>query len=138
MNGSACQIPYQPAIYGTKSKYSLFCTFTCTCHIIQQPFYFGGGEIGVDDQSCFLLYRFAITRFFQFITVTGSPAVLPDNCVMNRFTGSPVPNYSRFALVSDTNSGNITWSKSRFYHCFCSHTYLRRPYLGRIMLDMTG
>ena len=50
---------------------------------------------------------------FEFIAQRGGAAALPDDGMMDRLTGSPIPDDRRLALVGDTDSGDIARLESR-------------------------
>ena len=48
------QFPQEPCIDGAKEEIAIFCFISCAFNIIQQPFNFGAGKIGVNYQAGFL------------------------------------------------------------------------------------
>ena len=56
--------------------------------------------------NLFFPYQFAVISAY-FITKTGSSAVLPDDCITDRYAGFLVPDNCRFSLICYSGGGNI-------------------------------
>ena len=69
MNSTLGQLPDQPGFHGTEEKFSLLRPFTCTFHIIQDPFHFGCGKIRINNKSCFLTEFLLKALCLQTVTV---------------------------------------------------------------------
>src|SRR5580698_8678749 len=63
-----------------------------------------------------------------------SPPVLPNNGIINRQAGFPVPNNGGFALVGDAYCADIIAIDTESSNSLGGNPGLRRPYFIRIML----
>src|ERR1044072_1680991 len=133
MCGAMAKVPYQPCIYGAEGQLSLLRTFSCTRYVIEDPFHFGAGEVGVYHEACFLPDHFFVAGGFQAIAIISGTAVLPYDSVMNRFTGFTVPYDRCLPLVGDADGGNMPAFQSGFGNGFCGYAYLAAPDLSGIM-----
>ena len=83
--------------------------------MFQQPHQFGGRKIGVQQQTRTLSYqRFGTGLMLQTLTQIRGTAILPDNGVIEWFTGMAIPQQRGFALIGDTGSNNIASGKAGF------------------------
>src|ERR1700751_42736 len=113
MNSSFGEIPNQPGIDVTKSKFAAFGSLTDTGNILQDPGDLCTREIGVDHQArLFCNYRFH-PLCSHFVTHRGGTTILPNDCVINRFTRFAVPHKRSLALVRDANPRDIAWLNLR-------------------------
>ena len=135
---SASQFPDQPGIDRTETKFPTLGTFPDPLHMIQNPTYLRGGEISIDHQSGLLLDQRSISLCLQFFAIVCRTSVLPDDGVIDRKTGLPVPYYRRFTLVGNTDTSNMRIRHIRFSHSLLYSRRLCVPNLVRIMFHPTG
>ncbi len=75
--------------------------------MVQNPFDFCSGKIGVNHQSGFFGKGFFMSSGSQLIANACCAAVLPHNGVVNRLAGFAVPQQGGLALICDADSGNF-------------------------------
>ena len=126
----AGQMPDDERVDGTERQLTRFGTGTRAVHILQQPAQLGATEVGIGDQAGLTADGLIEPLSTQCITETGSTPVLPHDGVVYRLTGLPVPYDSRFALVSDADSGDIAADAD-----FTRNSKLCLQDLVRVMLD---
>ena len=68
---------------------------------------------------------------------TGSP-ILPHDRVMNRFSGLPVPNHDRLALIRDSDRRNFVDGDAGFLNRRSRRPDLLLPDLGGVVFDEPG
>ena len=131
---SPCQIPYEPAIHSAEKYLPLFRTLPHALNIFKYPLYLCGGEIRVNKKSRLVLEKLLQALTFHSCAVLRSPSALPNDSVVNRLAGVPVPKYRRFTLIGDADSRHVL----RCYPCLCndltSRTELTFQYVHRVML----
>src|SRR4051812_48898345 len=69
------------------------------------------------------------------IAKLGGPAVLPDDRVVYRFAGCPIPDDYRLPLVGHPDCRNVAREQSRSGDCFLPNSNLGTPDFERIVLD---
>src|SRR4030095_4173009 len=74
---------------------------------------------------------------FQFITISSSSPVLPDDSIINWFSRTAFPYYCCLALVCDADAGHLFHGDTRFCHCFSHRTVLSAPYFFGIVFYPT-
>ena len=131
--GSAGQFPNQPGIDRTETKLPTLGTFPDTLHMIKNPTYLRSRKISIDHQSGLLLDQRGIPLCFQFFAIVCRTSVLPNNGVIDREAGLPVPYYRRFTLVGNTDTGNMHIRHIRFSHSLLDGRRLCVPNLVRVM-----
>ena len=99
--------PDQPAVHGSEAQLAGLGPLPCTRHVLQYPAYFGGAEIGVDDESRLLANLVGQPLFLETVAVLGSAAVLPYYGVVHRLRSLRIPYNGRLALVGDAYGGYI-------------------------------
>ncbi len=134
MNLTAGQLPDNPAVDSTKQQLACFRPLACTRYVFQNPVQLGTGEISIQNQACLFTEHIGIATDFQQITVFRGTTALPDNRLADRTTGVLVPNYGSFALVRNTDAGNISRSNIQLAHCLVHQAYLGSPdFLGIVL-----
>ena len=73
----------------------------------QYPSDFGGGEIGIEQETGFFLYGFAIALLPQIVAPIRGAAILPDDRAANWLTCFAMPNHGRFTLIGDADRSDI-------------------------------
>src|SRR5665647_788334 len=101
------ELPDQPTVNRAKGEFAVDRLLACSAHVIQNPFEFGAGEIGIYQQACFGLDRCRQAALAQSDAGRLSAAVLPDDRVVDRQPRLAVPNYGSFTLVSDANGNYV-------------------------------
>lgn len=92
------QAPDEPGVYRTEHELPLIGTVACPRYMIENPFDFRSTEIGIDNQACLLANHIGETLIFQLVAITRRAAILPHDCIVDRFLGIQVPNDCRLAL----------------------------------------
>ena len=64
-------------------------------------------QIRVDDESGALLDQFGVASGLQSIAKLGRAAIPPNNRVVDRLTRLAIPQHGCFALIRDTDGGNV-------------------------------
>src|SRR5206468_9417684 len=75
--------------------------------LVEQPCDLGATEIGVDDQAGAFANQALRAHITQFLAERGSAAVLPDDRVVNRLAGLPVPHDRGLALVGAADRHHV-------------------------------
>ena len=134
MNLTAGQLPDNPAVNSTEQQLACFRTLACMRYVFQNPVQFGTGEISIQNQACLFAEHIGIATDFQQITVFCGTTALPDNRLADRTTGVLVPHYGSFALIRNTDSGNVSRSNIQLAHCLVHQAYLGSPdFLGIVL-----
>ena len=134
MNLTAGQLPDNPAVDSTEQQLACFRTLACMRHVFQNPVQLGTGEIRIQNQACFFAEHIGVTTDFQQITIFRGTTALPDNRLADGTTGVLIPDYGSFALVRNTDTGNISRSNIQLAHCLVHQAYLGSPdFLGIVL-----
>ena len=134
MNLATGQLPDNPAVNSTEQQLACFRTLTCMRYVFQNPVQLSTGKIRIQNQACLFTEHIGVATDFQQITVFRSTTALPDNRLADRTTGVLVPNYCGFALVCNTDAGNISRSNIQLAHCLVHQAYLGSPdFLGIVL-----
>ena len=91
MDFAAGQVPYEPGIHRAEKQLSAAGFFTCAINIIQYPFYFCCGEIGVYDKPCFIAEKLFKSLVGKSGARIGCTPALPDDGVVYRLSCGFVP-----------------------------------------------
>ena len=75
--------------------------------MVKNPLEFRTGEIRVEKQTGLFSNPGLQPFCFEFFTKFCCSAILPDNGIVDRLTGMPVPDYRGLPLVGDTNANDI-------------------------------
>ena len=112
------QLPDQPGVNRPKGKPTRFRLAACAWNSIQNPADLGAREIRVDYQAGFVSKHGFQAVLLQCVAhVCGAP-VLPDYGVTHRLTSFSIPHYGCFALVGNTDGGNILCGHAGPGECF--------------------
>src|SRR5690554_1451603 len=76
--------------------------------------------------------------FFKLVAISRSPAVLPDDGIVKRLAGLPVPQDGGFPLVGYPYSSNLVRFYVVFAQRFGEDGDLRGPYFYRVMFHPSG
>ena len=104
---AAGELPHQPAVNCAKSQLAVFSLGAGTRQVVQQPFQFCAGEIGVHQQAGFGLYQRRLVVCTQRRAGAFGTPVLPDDGVGDGLAGASVPHDSGFALVGDAERPDV-------------------------------
>ncbi len=85
--GAARDIPDDPGVDVAKQDFALFCFFTDTLNIVEDPLDLGTGEVGRQGQTDFFSEAILAAVIGQFIADLVSAGILPDDGIVNRFAG---------------------------------------------------
>ena len=132
---AAGEAPDEPCVDGTEHQFAPFGAFAGTRDVVQNPLDLGCAEVGVDDQTGLLADGVGETLVFQFVAIVRRAAVLPYDGIVDRFFGFGVPYDCSFALVGDTDSGQVQTVDIHHRDGLGNHRRLRRPYFMRIVFD---
>src|SRR5215510_192334 len=102
--------------------------------MIENPTQFQRAEVGSQGQTSCRAEAVLTTLPSEFCDVSRDAHILPDNRIVNRFTGFPVPNKGGFALIGDANGGQITRTQAALLHSFCNDFLRALPDFFRVML----
>ena len=134
MNLTAGQLPNSPAVDSTKQQLACFRTLACMRYVFQNPVQLGTGEICIQNQACLFTEHIGVTTDFQQITIFRGTTALPDNRLADRATSVLIPNYGSFALIRNTDTGNISRSNIQLAHCLVHQANLSSPdFLGIVL-----
>src|SRR5271167_1541395 len=103
------QVSDQPRIDGSESEIVFFGAISSTRHIVQNPFDFWSGKVGVRYETGLFLENGRMR--LQFLGLLLRASALPDNGTRYRLCVFFAPNNRGFPLVCHSNCGNIF----RFY-----------------------
>ena len=104
---AACELPDQPCIDRAKGQFAPQGLSACTGNVVQQPAQLGGRKIRVQPQAGALLYQRLSALLSPLLAHRLGAPILPDDGVVQRQTGSAVPQQSGFALVGDAHAANV-------------------------------
>src|SRR5205809_1026145 len=79
-----------------------------------------------------------MTGFFQLITVSCSPPVLPNNSMINWFPGAAFPYHRCLSLIRNTDASHLFHRDTCFGYCFSHCTILSAPDFFSIMFYPAG
>ena len=99
--GATGQVPQQPSIDGAEEQVTSLGTLASALDVIEDPLDLRACRVGVDDQAgaATPLVRALLPR--QLLADLGRTSVLPNNCVVDRFTSVFIPHDGGLALVGD-------------------------------------
>ena len=101
-------------------------------HVIKQPAQLGCREIGVEQQAGSFADPLFKILVAQLATRCGGSSVLPDNGVVYRHTGRPIPDHDCFSLVGDADCGYVAAAGRERLAAHCTRGL---PDFLRVMLD---
>ena len=107
VNASLSHFPYQPGVNGAEQQLAAGSAFTGAFNVVEDPFQFGTGEVGVNHQAGVVTDVLFHPVFLQLFTDVSSTAALPHNRVVNRLAGFFFPHDGGFTLVGNTDTGDL-------------------------------
>ena len=103
---------------------------------IEQPGDLAGGKIRIEQQPGLGPDLQLMAAGAQGFAHRGGAPVLPDDGVVDRLAGRPVPDHRRFALVADADAGDVFCGKAGFRHGLAHGGHNRAPDFLRVVLDL--
>ena len=137
MESAAGQFPYEPGVDRAECEFAILSSPPSVRDIVEQPFDLARAEIGVGLEPGLSLDSFAVNGPCRIADI-GGPAILPDDGVVDRYAGCPVPDDGRFALIGDPDRRNIGRRQVGLGKCLDGGFDLRPPDLVRVVLDPTA
>src|SRR6185503_21155517 len=109
-----------------------------TGHVVEQPGNLGAAEVGIDHQAGALAHQALGAHLLQLRALRRGAPVLPDDGVMDRLAGLPVPEDRGLALVGDADAHHILERDLGPAQHFARGVALRLVDLLRVVLDPAG
>ena len=106
--------------------------------VVQYPADLGAREVGVHHQPRLPADCLRVASCFQLVAVGAGAAALPDDGVVHRFPGGPVPDHGGLPLVGDADGGDVRGCGSDLSHGLHRHAQLGGPDLPCVMLHPAG
>ena len=131
MDAPAGQPPEEEAVDGADGKLARRGAFARLGDVLQQPGDLGGGEIGIEEEAGQPLDQGALALGLQPAAELGAAPVLPDDGVIDRLAGRPIPHDGGLALIGDADGRHIRGGGQHL----AADREGRLPDLLRIMLD---
>ena len=107
MRRAASEFPDEPTVDGAKGQSTLPCEGAGAFDVFEQPRNFGGGKIGVDNETGFAADGGRVTGGLEAVTILSGAAVLPHDGVMDGFAGLAIPEEGGLALIGDADGGDL-------------------------------
>src|SRR5580704_2233384 len=104
---TARELPKQVRIDRAKQQIPVVRSLTRIAHIFKHPANLQCAEISAERQASSRAKTVLSTLTRQGRDVVCDTRVLPDDGVVNRLTGSAIPQYSCFTLVGNSDSGKV-------------------------------
>ena len=101
--GAAGQIPDAPRVDVAEGQVSGIRRGACAIDVVEHPFDLRAREIGRQGQACLRAETILPALRGERVHDVLCSGVLPDQRVIDRLAGSPVPDHGRLALVGDAN-----------------------------------
>ena len=118
VNLAAGQFVNQPGVDCAEKDFAFFSFFAHAFHIVQNPFDFCAGEVGVYYQAGAFLDVFVKAAGNKTVTDVSCAAALPYDSIVNRASCGFVPQNCGFALVCDADTCNFSRVDTAFYNGF--------------------
>ncbi len=135
MERAAREVPHEPAVHGTERELPLSGAFACARNVIEYPTDLGRGEVRVDRQAGLGAHHRGATAFAQGVAIIVGAAVLPDDCVVDRFAGGAVPHHGGLALIGDADRRERIASHAGARKGFGGDARLCRPDFIGVVFD---
>ena len=135
---TAGELPDDPAVHGSETKFSLFGPLASAFDVVEDPLDFRGREVGVEHQAGFCPNRFGPPLAFEELAVVGRAPILPHDGVVDGQRGLAIPYDGGFALVGDPDAGDVEPREVGFGNGFGGDGGLGVPDLAGVVLDPSG
>ncbi|MCY1401922.1 hypothetical protein D9M71_170490 [compost metagenome] len=138
VNLATRKLPDQPGVDGAEQQFATLGAFTGALDIVEDPLQLGAGEIRVGDQAGGVAdVVFQAVTLELLANVHAAPA-LPDDGIVDRLAGLPVPHHGGFALVGDANGRYLVEADAGVGQGFHQGSALGGPDFHGIVLDPAG
>ena len=135
MRAAAGKVPDEPRVHIAEQQVAALGALSCTRNVIQNPLDLRAGEVGIDEQTGFLLHVVAETVRHQLVADGRRAAALPDDCIIDRSAGVLVPDDGRLALVRDADAGDVRRRQAALFKCLAHGEQLALEDDHRVMLN---
>ncbi len=135
MDLAAGQPPQQVTIDGAELELAAPGAFARAGDVVEYPGHFSAGKIGIDDQAGLGRNCRLMAFGLQASADVGGAAVLPDDGAVNGLAGDAVPHHRGFALVGDTDGGNVLGRDIRPLQRLAAGRHRRGPDVLRLVFD---
>src|SRR5215203_5279413 len=98
---AASQLVDEPGVHGAQSHLTVLGPLLEPLHVVQEPGDLRTGEVGVDDEACLVGDHLVVALLTKLAAEGRASPVLPDDGVVDRLAGLPIPNDDGLALVGD-------------------------------------
>ena len=132
---AAGEVPQQPGVDGAEEQVASLGLFASALDVVEDPAHLRACRVGVDTQARGLTPAVRAFIPHELLTDGVRAGVLPDDGVVDRFTGVLVPDDSGFALVGDTDCLNVLGGDVAISESFTDYATGVGPNLLGIVLD---
>ena len=105
--GSPGQVPQHPRVQVAEGQISGFGPFGRTFHVLKHPADLGSGEVGGEGKAHPGSKAVLSAVGGEFLTYTVGAGVLPDDGVVDRLTGAPIPEHNGLPLIGHPDRGEV-------------------------------
>jgi len=138
VNFAAGQLPDQPGFHCAEQELAALSTGTDARDVLKDPAKFGSGEVGINHEAGLGAERVRQTLGLQRVAILTGAAALPDDGVIDGFTGFLIPNNGGFALVGNADRSNVRCRSTNFLHGFHGNAKLCCPDLICVVFHPAG
>ncbi len=131
---AAGQLPDDPGVDVSKEQIARFGPFPRARDIVQNPTNLRTGEVGGQWQPGRAEETFAVTGLFQLPADLVRAGVLPDDGIVDRFAGFPIPEEGRLPLIGDANGRDVLGRDAGLFQGCADHLLGALPDLQGIVL----
>ncbi len=135
---AARQAPDEPAVDRAEDEVAGLGPRPRALDLVEHPGDLGAGEIAVDQQARLLGDGVGVALGDQPLAQPRRAPVLPDDGVVDRLAGVPVPDERRLALVGDAEPGEVGGGDLRLGDRLAHRVHGRSPQILRVVLDPAG
>src|SRR5271169_915753 len=107
VNLAARQAPKQETVDGAEGQFAALGAFARPRHIVQCPCKFSGREIWIEQQTRPRADELLGSLALEARALVGRASILPNNGIVNWYAARAVPYDRRFALIRDSESGDV-------------------------------
>ena len=134
----AGEVPDQPGVGVSEDRVAALCRRAHAVHVVEDPLDLAAGEVGGRWQARLATDHLAVALPLQRAGDPVGARVLPDDRVVVRPAGAPVPDHRRLALVGDAQRGEVADGAAVPVHRGLDHRRGAFPDLDRVVLDPAG
>jgi len=132
---AARELPDQPAVHGAEGELAPFGLRARALDVVKDPLQFGAREVGVDAQAGLALHQGLVPLLAQLRARGFGAPVLPDDGVVHRLAGAPVPHQGGLALVGDADRTHGVAAQAGLGQHLARGLELGVPQVAWIMFD---